>query len=128
VKATQALEEYNAEEFRQLCNIFHRTAIEVCEGQQMDMNFENTENVAVQDYLDMIGKKTAVLLGCSLQMGAINAGVSIKNQHLLYEFGKHLGIAFQLLDDLLDAFAKDAKKFGKQPGGDIIANKKLFCF
>ena len=91
----------------------------------MDMNFENTENVAVQDYLDMIGKKTAVLLGCSLQMGAINAGVSIKNQHLLYEFGKHLGIAFQLLDDLLDAFAKDAKKFGKQPGGDIIANKKL---
>jgi len=126
VKATQVLEKYDAKEFKQLCNIFHRTAIEVCEGQQMDMNFENIESVTVEEYLEMIGKKTAVLLGCSLQMGAINAGADVMNQNHLCDFGKHLGIAFQLLDDLLDAFAEDAEKFGKQPGGDIIANKKTF--
>jgi geranylgeranyl diphosphate synthase type II len=126
VKAFQALENYDASSFALLTKLLNKTAIEVCEGQQLDMNFENLPGVSVDEYLDMITKKTAVLLGCSLKMGAIAAGTSVNDQEHLYEFGKHLGISFQLMDDLLDAFAKDSEKFGKQPGGDIIANKKTF--
>jgi geranylgeranyl diphosphate synthase type II len=126
VKAFQVLASYEGETFRALSTLFHQTAIEVCEGQQMDMNFENLEEVPVADYLKMITLKTAVLLGCSLQMGTITAGASAADQKHLYEFGKHLGISFQLLDDLLDAFAEDSRKFGKQTGGDILANKKTF--
>jgi geranylgeranyl diphosphate synthase type II len=126
VKAFEVLKNYEAKEFAQLFSLFSKTSIEVCEGQQLDMNFENATTVSVDDYIDMITKKTAVLLGCSMQMGAINAGVSITDQEHIYEFGKHLGIAFQLLDDLLDAYAADEKSFGKQIGGDIIANKKTF--
>lgn len=126
VKASQVLESYDFKEFKKLNILFNKTAIEVCEGQQYDMNFESEKNVTVEDYLQMITYKTAVLLGCSLKMGAINANAPESDQNHLYEFGKHLGIAFQLLDDLLDAFAIDTEKFGKQIGGDIIANKKTF--
>jgi len=126
VKAFQVLENYGFKEFKKLTILFNKTAIEVCEGQQMDMNFENSNEVSVQDYLHMITFKTAVLLGCSLKMGAINAYANHEDQENLYQFGKHLGIAFQLLDDLLDAHAKDVTKFGKKTGGDIIANKKTF--
>jgi geranylgeranyl diphosphate synthase, type II len=126
VKAYQALESYGLKEFKKLTALFNKTAIEVCEGQQLDMNFESASEVTVDEYLDMITRKTAVLLGCSLQLGAINAYASEEDQKNLYEFGKHLGVAFQLLDDLLDAFAEHPEKFGKQAGGDILANKKTF--
>lgn len=126
VKAFKLLENYPPEQFKQLSTIFSKTSIEVCEGQQSDMNFENRTDVSVEEYIEMITKKTAVLLGCSLQMGAICAGADQKDQNHLYEFGKNIGIAFQLLDDYLDAFAPDADKFGKQVGGDIIANKKTY--
>lgn len=126
VKAVQTLESYDAPVFKTLSILFNKTAIEVCEGQQLDMNFENLKVVSVKEYLNMITLKTAVLLGCSLQMGAITSSASSKNQENLYAFGKHLGISFQLLDDVLDAFAEDSEKFGKQTGGDIIANKKTF--
>lgn len=126
VKAFKLLENYPPEQFKQLSTIFSKTSIEVCEGQQSDMNFENRTDVSVEEYIEMITKKTAVLLGCSLQMGAICAGADQNDQNHLYEFGKNIGIAFQLLDDYLDAFAPDADKFGKQVGGDIIANKKTY--
>lgn len=126
VKAFQSLESYEPAVFKTLSILFNRTAIEVCEGQQLDMNFEGSDSVPVNDYLDMIRLKTAVLLGCSLRMGAIASGADVENQEHLYNFGVHLGISFQLLDDLLDAFADDPEKFGKQTGGDIIANKKTF--
>jgi geranylgeranyl diphosphate synthase type II len=126
VKSFRILENYGFKEFKKLSALFSKTAIEVCEGQQLDMNFESATAVTVSNYLDMITCKTAVLLGCSLNMGAINAYAGDADQNYVYEFGKHLGIAFQLLDDLLDAFAEDAGQFGKQPGGDIIANKKTF--
>lgn len=108
-----------------LLKLFNQTCIEVCEGQQLDMNFETIDKVSVDEYIHMITFKTAVLLGCSLQMGAICANASSEQQKHIYEFGKHIGIAFQILDDVLDVYADDAK-FGKQVGGDIIANKKTF--
>ena len=126
VKAFQALESYSGEERAELMSLFGKTAIEVCEGQQFDMNFESEKHVSVEDYMRMITCKTAVLLGCSLKMGAINAGANKNDSASLYDFGKHLGIAFQLMDDYLDAFAQDTDKFGKQSGGDIIADKKTF--
>ncbi|MBA2612000.1 MAG: polyprenyl synthetase family protein [Bacteroidetes bacterium] len=128
VKAKQVLEHYDFKEFKKLNILINKTAIEVCEGQQHDMNFESMDNVHVTNYIDMITNKTAVLLGCSLKMGAINANAKEEDQTNLYAFGKHLGVAFQLMDDLLDAFATDQKKFGKQIGGDIMANKKTFLF
>ena len=126
VKASQVLNSYPAELHKALLELLHATAIEVCEGQQMDMNFETQAEVSVQEYLHMITLKTAVLLGCSLQMGAMVAGADKKTQKSLYAFGKHLGIAFQLRDDYLDAFADNPDHFGKQAGGDIISNKKTF--
>lgn len=126
VRAFQVLNSYEPQQFQALSNLLSKTAIEVCEGQQLDMNFENLDTVRVDDYIAMITFKTAVLLGCSLQIGSIIAGASPNDQQHLYEFGKHLGISFQLLDDLLDAFATDPEKFGKQTGGDIMANKKTF--
>jgi len=106
-------------------SLFNKTAKEVCEGQQLDMDFEKAEDVGLQDYLHMIELKTSVLLAASLKLGSILGGASQRNQNLLYEFGKKLGIAFQIQDDYLDAFG-DPKKFGKQTGGDIKANKKTF--
>jgi geranylgeranyl diphosphate synthase type II len=128
VKSLQVLQSYSDAHYARLSRVFHTTAIEVCEGQQLDMNFETAAKVSVPDYIDMICKKTAVLLGASLQMGAIAAGASSMDQARVYEFGKHLGIAFQLLDDLLDAFADAESNFGKQIGGDILANKKTFLY
>ncbi len=125
VKAFEILAKSKPEQFHALVQLFSKTGIEVCEGQQYDMDFETQNNVSVEEYVNMITYKTAVLLGCSLKMGAICANASISNQNHLYEFGKHVGIAFQILDDVLDVYAND-EKFGKQVGGDIISNKKTF--
>ncbi len=108
-----------------IMRLFNQTAREVCEGQQLDMDFEKTENVQLGEYLKMIELKTSVLLAASLKMGAVLGGAGERNQNLLYEFGRKLGIAFQVQDDYLDAFG-DPQKFGKQVGGDIMANKKTF--
>lgn len=105
--------------------LFNATARQVCEGQQMDMDFENQGTVTLQEYLAMTELKTSVLLAASLKMGAILGGAGERNQNLLFEFGKKLGIAFQIQDDYLDAFG-DPGKFGKQVGGDIRSNKKTF--
>jgi geranylgeranyl diphosphate synthase type II len=107
--------------------LFNRTAKQVCEGQQLDMDFENQETVLLPDYLKMITLKTSVLIAASLQLGAVLGGAQEGNQKHLYEFGKNLGIAFQIQDDYLDAFG-NPEKFGKQVGGDIMANKKTFLW
>jgi len=104
---------------------FNQCAAEVCEGQQWDMEFESRKKVSEAEYIEMIKLKTAVLLGFSLQLGAMLADASEEDQQALYNFGINIGIGFQLKDDLLDVYA-DKKKFGKQVGGDIIANKKTF--
>ncbi len=108
-----------------ILHLFNKTAKEVCEGQQLDMDFEKQEQVSMQQYLKMIELKTSVSLAASLQSGAILGGAGEGNQQHLYEFGRNLGIAFQVQDDYLDAYG-DPQKFGKQPGGDIVANKKTF--
>jgi geranylgeranyl diphosphate synthase, type II len=108
-----------------ILKIFNEAARQVCEGQQMDMDFEKKEQVMLEEYLQMISLKTSVLLAASLKMGSILGGGGERNQNLLYEFGKKLGIAFQVQDDYLDAFG-DPLKFGKQVGGDILSNKKTF--
>lgn len=125
VKAYQELCKTSSEKLPTLLNIFSETAIKVCEGQQLDMNYEKQNKVSIPQYLKMIELKTAVLLGASLQMGAVIAGASTEEALHLYNFGKHIGIAFQLQDDILDVYA-DAEKFGKQQGGDIVSNKKTF--
>ncbi|MEN9971892.1 MAG: hypothetical protein RIS20_239 [Bacteroidota bacterium] len=107
----------------ELLNVFNRTAIEVCEGQQMDMDFETRNDVTSEEYIEMIRLKTSVLLGCALEMGAIIGETSIENRKALYDFGVHLGIAFQIQDDLLDLYG-NPEKVGKQVGGDVLANKK----
>ena len=104
---------------------FNTTAKEVCEGQQLDMDFEKRGSVSMNEYEKMITLKTSVLLASSLKLGAILGGAGEGNQQHLYEFGRNLGIAFQVQDDYLDAFG-DPEKFGKQVGGDILANKKTF--
>lgn len=108
-----------------ILQLFNQTARQVCEGQQLDMDFEKKDDVDFAAYENMISLKTSVLLAASLQMGAILGGALERNQNLLYEFGRKLGLAFQVQDDYLDAFG-DAEKFGKQIGGDIKANKKTF--
>lgn len=109
----------------QVLHLFNKTSIEVCEGQQMDMDFENRNDVSIDEYIQMITLKTSVLLACSIKMGALLGGATEGNADKLYEFGKNLGIAFQLQDDYLDAFG-ETDKLGKQNGGDIIANKKTY--
>ncbi len=109
----------------QIIKTFNQVAIEVCEGQQMDMNFETRIDVQLSEYIEMIGKKTAVLLAGAIKMGALAADASNEDAQHAYEFGKNVGIAFQLQDDLLDSFG-DPKKFGKKVGGDIIQNKKTY--
>lgn len=127
VKAYQELSKQSREQLFDLITLFNKTAIEVCEGQQMDMDFEVLPKVTVEAYIEMIRLKTSVLLGCALQFGAIIAGASVKNQELIYQFGINLGIAFQIQDDLLDLYG-EPKNVGKQVGGDILANKKtLLC-
>lgn len=125
IKAYQELCKCDLDLLPQLLEIFNDTAIKICEGQQLDMNFEQLPKISISQYLKMIELKTAVLLGGSLKIGALIGGADEKNAQLLYEFGKHIGIAFQLQDDILDVYA-EAEKFGKQKGGDIIANKKTY--
>lgn len=110
---------------RPMIQLFNKTAREVCEGQQLDMDFEQLPAVSFDEYLNMINLKTSVLLAASLKMGALLGGAGERNQNLLYDFGRKLGLAFQVQDDYLDAFG-DPGKFGKQVGGDIMANKKTF--
>ncbi len=125
VAAYEYLNKINSNYLKPVINIFSKTAREVCEGQQIDMDFEKLENVSLNDYLKMIELKTSVLLAASLKMGAILGGAGEGNQNHLYEFGENLGIAFQIQDDYLDAFG-DPEKFGKTAGGDIKQNKKTF--
>lgn len=110
---------------RPVLDIFNQTAQGVCEGQQLDMNFEDSNTVAIDEYIEMIRLKTAVLLGGALKIGALIGGAEAANADNLYQFGVNLGIAFQLQDDILDVYG-DPEKFGKQVGGDIISNKKTF--
>ena len=127
VIAYQQLNHYPESLFRSLTLLFSQTALEVCVGQQMDMDFEQQTDVSLEQYLEMIRLKTAVLLGCSLQMGALVGGGSNDTAQHLYDFGVHLGLAFQLQDDYLDAFG-DPKTFGKKVGGDIVENKKTILY
>ncbi|MCM4162130.1 MULTISPECIES: polyprenyl synthetase family protein [unclassified Arenibacter] len=123
----QLLESYPAPIFKELMQLFTKTALEVCEGQQYDMDFEKREDVSIPEYLLMVRNKTAVLVASAMKMGAIIANRPDEEQNLIYDFGKDLGIAFQLQDDYLDAFG-DPKSFGKQLGGDIIENKKTYLY
>jgi geranylgeranyl diphosphate synthase, type II len=125
VVAYDYLNKIKIDYLRKLLHLFNRTAKEVCEGQQLDMNFEKQEIVHMDEYIRMIELKTSVLLAASLQMGAILGGSGEGNQQHLYAFGKNLGVAFQVQDDYLDAYG-DPEKFGKQVGGDIVSNKKTF--
>jgi geranylgeranyl diphosphate synthase, type II len=125
VKVYDILLNVDADKLKEVLLAFNQCATEVCEGQQWDMEFEAKQKVTEAQYIEMIRLKTAVLLGFSLEFGAILAGASKENRKALREFGVNIGIGFQLKDDLLDVYA-DQKKFGKQVGGDIIANKKTF--
>lgn len=110
---------------KEVLEVFTKTAVEVCEGQQMDMDFELLSNVSIPNYLKMISLKTSVLLACSMKIGAIIGGARAEDAGHIYEFGKNLGIAFQLHDDILDVFG-NSEKVGKQSGGDIVSNKKTY--
>ena len=125
IEAYKFIMQVENDKLRNVLNIFNDTAIKVCEGQQLDMNYETQQLVTIQDYLEMISMKTAVLLAASLQIGALIAGADDEDAQHLYNFGKYLGIAFQLQDDILDVYG-DKDKFGKQVGGDIISNKKTY--
>jgi geranylgeranyl diphosphate synthase type II len=127
IRAYQLFENYPPETFRELAKLFSKTALEVCEGQQYDIDFETRLQVSIPEYLKMIECKTAVLVGAAMQMGAIVANAPIEDQVRCYDFGKNLGIAFQLQDDYLDAFG-NPEIFGKQVGGDILENKKTYLF
>ncbi|GGG35674.1 isoprenyl synthetase [Dokdonia pacifica] len=127
ILAYQLFENYDGAIFKELAKLFSKTAIEVCEGQQYDVDFETRDDVTIPEYLRMIEYKTAVLVGAALKMGAIVAGASKECQESIYNYGRDLGIAFQLQDDYLDAFG-DPETFGKQVGGDIIENKKTFLY
>ncbi len=127
IMAYQLFENYEPDVFKSLAKLFGKTALEVCEGQQYDIDFETRNDVSEEEYLTMITYKTAVLVAAAMKMGAIVAGTSEEAQNAIYEFGKNLGIAFQLQDDYLDVFG-DPKTFGKQVGGDILENKKTFIY
>lgn len=127
IMAYQLFENYPPNIFQKLAKLFSKTALEVCEGQQYDIDFETRDTVSISEYLKMIEYKTAVLVGAAMKMGAIIANASIEDQEHCYEFGKNLGIAFQLQDDYLDAFG-NPETFGKQVGGDIIENKKTYLY
>ncbi|MFN4974813.1 MAG: polyprenyl synthetase family protein [Bacteroidota bacterium] len=125
IQAYDHLSRVHARQLPALLTLFNRTAREVCEGQQLDIDFERSTEVQLDAYIHMITLKTSVLLAASLQMGAMLGGASEGNCEHLYAFGKNLGIAFQIQDDYLDAFG-DPEKFGKEVGGDIRQNKKTF--
>lgn len=125
INAIQYLAKSNPKYLVEILDLFNATAIEVCEGQQLDMNFEKLDNVSIDEYIKMIELKTAVLLAASLKIGTVLANANPEDANHMYEFGKNLGIAFQLMDDILDLYG-DPKKFGKQVGGDVLANKKTY--
>ncbi len=127
ILAYQYFEQYEPAIFRELAKLFSKTALEVCEGQQWDVDFETRSDVTIPEYLKMIEYKTAVLVAAAMKMGAIVAETSVENGKLIYDFGLNLGLAFQLQDDYLDAFGNPAT-FGKQIGGDIIENKKTYLY
>jgi len=125
VESYQLLSQCDVNHLGEVLSIFNKTAIEVCEGQQYDMNFEAINTVSIDEYLKMIELKTAVLLAGSLKIGAVLANAKKEDADHLYEFGRNLGVAFQLMDDLLDLYG-DPDKFGKRIGGDVISNKKTY--
>lgn len=127
INAYQLFENYSGDTFKELAKLFTKTAIEVCEGQQYDIDFETRDDVTIPEYLKMIEYKTAVLVAAAMKMGAIVANASETCKSSIYNFGRLLGLAFQLQDDYLDAFG-DPATFGKQVGGDIIENKKTFLY
>jgi len=127
VKAYQSMVKAEPKYLPALVDLFNQTALEVCEGQQYDMNFETQDHVSMHAYLKMIRLKTAVLLACALKAGALVADASEEDQNNLYDFGIHIGLAFQLMDDLLDVYG-DQKDFGKQIAGDILCNKKTCLY
>ena len=127
ILAYQLFEAYEPAQFQELAKLFSKTALQVCEGQQYDVDFETRDDVTIPEYIKMIDYKTAVLIGAAMKMGAIVAEASESCCEGIYEFGRNLGIAFQLQDDYLDAFG-NPETFGKQVGGDIIANKKTFLY
>ena len=125
VLAYQFMTDCPAEYLKEVMELFSLTALEICEGQQFDMEFEHRNEVAEEEYIEMIRLKTAVLLAASLRIGAILGGASREDAERLYEFGMHIGVAFQLQDDLLDVYG-DPAVFGKNIGGDILCNKKTY--
>ena len=125
VLAYQFMAQCPAEKLKEVMDLFSLTALEICEGQQMDMNFETRKDVTEAEYIEMIRLKTSVLLSCSLKMGALLAGASDDDAQHLYDFGIRLGLAFQLKDDLLDVYG-NPEVFGKNIGGDILCNKKTY--
>jgi len=127
VKAYELLAQQQSGDLRFLLELFNRTAIEVCEGQQLDMDFESRNDVTVDEYIEMIRLKTSVLLGCALEFGAVSANASEEDCANIYDFGVNVGLAFQIQDDILDLYA-DPEKFGKQVGGDVLSNKKTMLY
>lgn len=127
IEAFNLLSDIDPVQLPEALSLFNQTAIEVCKGQQFDMDFEVRDDVSVHEYIEMIRLKTSVLLGSALRLGAIVAGASEADKQAIYLFGQHVGIAFQIQDDILDLYA-DPEKFGKQVGGDIIANKKTLLY
>ena len=125
LQSYEYLNETNVDHVQSLIRLLNKTGREVCEGQQLDMDFENAISISLEEYMHMIELKTAVFLAASLQMGALVAGASVQDQQHIYAFGKNLGLAFQVQDDWLDSFG-NSSTFGKQIGGDILANKKTF--
>jgi geranylgeranyl diphosphate synthase type II len=125
--AYQFAQQADKEIVHNILGVFNQTAIEVCEGQQFDLNYETNNQVSVDDYINMIRLKTGVLFGASLKIGALIGGASVTEANNLYHFGVNIGLGFQLKDDLLDTFG-DEKIFGKKTGGDIITNKKTFLY
>ncbi len=125
--AYQYAQQADKEILHDILSVFNNTAIEVCEGQQFDLNYETSSNVSVQEYMNMIRLKTGVLFGAALKIGALIGGASTNDANLLYDFGVNIGLGFQLKDDLLDTYGNEGV-FGKKTGGDIVSNKKTFLF
>lgn len=127
IMAYRYFENYEPATFQRLAKLFSKTALEVCDGQQLDIDFETRNDVTIEEYINMIRLKTSVLVAAALKMGAIVAQASEEDSDLLYQYGVNLGLAFQLQDDYLDTFG-DPETFGKQVGGDIIENKKTYLY
>lgn len=127
IQAYSFIEEYPDDIYRKVMKVFNKTAMEVCEGQQYDMDFEQQKEVSIKQYLEMIKLKTSVLLASAFEIGAIIANASEEDRDSVYQFGINLGLAFQIQDDYLDTFG-DEKSFGKKIGGDIIESKKTFLY